>query len=142
MRWSTSRRTIAALFAAWSFVVEEEPAALHTCAMHDGAAHVSSTTAAKSSHVGGLGERLHHSDAVANAERSHDGDSSDHSRCCTCLGPCCDASPVVSVDSPQLLVAPTITAAALPAVRRTTHIPSAPEHSRPPSIGPPAPSIG
>jgi len=40
MLWAPCRRTIAAVFAAWSFVVQEEPAALHACAMHDGVAHV------------------------------------------------------------------------------------------------------
>ena len=141
MPWNTCRRTIAALLAAWSFVVEEEPVALHTCAMHDGVAHVRDTTASVP-HATALDEAPHHGEAVANTEPQHHGDSSRHSQCCTCLGPCCDASPVAPVGATELLVATLTATAARPAVRRTAHIPSAPEHSRPPSIGPPAPHIG
>jgi hypothetical protein len=51
MLWAPCRRTIAAVFAAWSFVVQEEPAALHACAMHDGVAHVAGPAAAGVSHA-------------------------------------------------------------------------------------------
>ena len=130
MRWSTCCRTVAALLAAWSFVVEDGPAALHTCAVHDGAVHVTEAT--------------HHSPNVVaddpQTQQHHDG--SRHSRCCTCLGPCCDASPVALLRTAELLVATTIDAAAPLSARPTTYIPSAPEHSRPPSVGPPHLHIG
>lgn len=137
MLWAPCRRTLAAVFAAWSFVVQEEPAALHACAMHDGVAHVAGPASATVSHAPGSNDAAHHA-----TRATRHGNDGHHSHCCTCPGPCCDSAPVAIVDTSALLPAPAVRPATRFAVRHTAHVPSEPEHSRPPSVGPPAPYIG
>ncbi|HEX5077000.1 MAG TPA: hypothetical protein VFW03_27570 [Gemmatimonadaceae bacterium] len=141
MVWAPVRRTIAAVFAAWSFVVQEEPAALHTCALHDGVAHEAGSAALGVSHAASSDTGTHHAAGTAPAATRH-GNDRHHSGCCTCPGPCCDASPVALAETGAALAPPAIRPATRFAVRHTTYIPSDPEHSRPPSVGPPAPHIG
>ena len=88
-----------------------------------------------------LGVDAHHATSTPDAATRHS-DAGHHSRCCTCPGPCCDASPVAIIGTGVPLVPSAIRPAARVAVRRTTYVPSEPEHSRPPSVGPPAPHIG
>jgi len=141
MVWAPCRRAIAAVFAAWSFVVQEAPAALHACAMHDGVAHTVGPASVGVPHAASSDAAAHHATSTPDAATRHS-DAGHHSRCCTCPGPCCDASPVAIIGTGVPLVPSAIRPAARVAVRRTTYVPSEPEHSRPPSVGPPAPHIG
>jgi len=130
---------IAAALAAWSFVVQGEPAALHECAMHDGVGHGPALVGV--AHTASADATEHHAAGTAQ-ESTGDGDRGPHSRGCTCPGPCCDESPIALIAASVPLVAPATRPATQTAVRHTTHVPSEAEHSRPPSIGPPAPHIG
>jgi len=141
MLWAPCRRAIAAVFAAWSFVVQEEPAALHACAMHDGVAHAVGPASAAASHAASSDAPAHHVASTPDAAARHNSDGH-HSRGCTCPGPCCDASPVATIATGISLAVPAARPTARFAVRHTTYVPSDPEHSRPPSVGPPAPHIG
>ncbi|GJG89025.1 hypothetical protein tb265_42060 [Gemmatimonadetes bacterium T265] len=68
----------------------------------------------------------------------HGSRSGDH-QCCVCFGSCCHAAAALVADPPRALVA-AVAALALrptpPAIPPVYH-PSAPEHARPPSVGPP-----
>src|SRR4030095_1872241 len=142
MRWRTGRRALAAFFAAWFLVVEEEPAALHACAMHDGPAHAASSRSDRAPHAPAVDVApTHHAGAVPGGPTRHD-DSGRHSRCCTCLGPCCDASPVALIGTGVALAPVQGPRETAQIVRRNSYRPSEPEHARPPSLGPPAPHIG
>src|SRR4051812_8179928 len=94
MLWAPCRRTIAAFFAAWSFVVQEEPAALHACAMHDGVAHTLGPASVGVSHPASSDDTAHHATSTP-ATATHHGTDGHHSGRCTCPAPCCDASPIV-----------------------------------------------
>ena len=130
MRWSSCRRSIAALLAVLSLVVEGGTAGLHVCPMHDGATHAAGSTAGASHTATPTG--AHH--AAGNTQR--------HSQCCTCVGPCCGAPPATYVAAGELsVVVDTPPAESRPAWR-VGYIPSSPEHARPPSLGPPVTHIG
>jgi hypothetical protein len=130
MRRSHLNRLVATLVAAWTLIIQVGPAALHACPTHDGAA-----TAAPTAH-----HAAHHATAAAiNGEQTHPDSAPSHSHRCTCLGPCCNAAPVAIITSDALLAFATV----LPSVPREPgapllYVPSAPEHARPPSLGPPA----
>src|SRR6476620_3848277 len=141
MQWASCRRAIAAVFAAWSFVVQAEPAALHACAMHDGVGHAVGPAAVGLAHAGSPDGPAHHANGTPGEATRHS-DDGHHSRCCTCPGPCCDASPIAMTAASASLAVSEMQPVTRPAVRRTTYVPSDPEHSRPPSVGPPAPHIG
>lgn len=78
----------------------------------------------------------HHSGADGLAQ--HGSPSNDH-RCCTCFGPCCHAAPAVVASPPVAIVASVAVLAPcrVPPVVPHPYRPTAPEHARPPSIGPP-----
>jgi hypothetical protein len=137
MRWNWGCRVITALLAAWSFVVQEEPAALHTCAMHDTVHALVLSTAVPDA---GGDHAEHH--AAGTADDSHHDGGRHQRQCCTCLGPSCNAQPVALIASTVFLAAARRVRSSQPVVRRVTFTPSEPEHARPPSVGPPAVRIG
>ena len=141
MRWRTGRRALAAFFAAWFLVVEEEPAALHACAMHDGPAHAASSRSDRAPRAALDDATAHHAGARPAEPARHD-NTGRHSRCCTCLAPCCAASPVALIGATGALVPVESPRKTEHLVRRNSYRPSEPEHARPPSLGPPAPQIG
>lgn len=70
----------------------------------------------------------------------HGGSRGNDHRCCTCFGPCCHAAPAVFARAPH---APNVLVTIVPLrptapTLRVRYYPTAPEHARPPSIGPPA----
>lgn len=129
MRRSTTTRILSMLLALWLAVALTEPAALHACAMH-GAGHASANAAGPAPT-----RPTHHHAAGADApERQPAGTHV----VCTCLGSCSVAGAAALPAYAGIGTAP----APAPPVRVSlaagpTHEPSAPEHARPPSQGPP-----
>ncbi|MEO8333727.1 MAG: hypothetical protein ABI664_02060 [bacterium] len=124
MRRSLWGRVIAVAYALWFVVVLSEPAALHECAMHDGA-------------IGG-----EHSHEAPRADHHHGGtpSSGDHDKTppCSCVAACCSAPLAVA----PLCVADfsfvAVTAFGhVPIAARTDHRPVTVAYARPPAIGPP-----
>jgi len=127
-------RSVAAVLAIWLVGVVAEPAALHRCPLHDGAASGDTAPASATQHDG-------HGAASGHQHGTGGGHHAGHG--CTCLGDCC---------APTLLSAPAATVAITdaPVVRRppsqpelaSAYRPAAPDHARPPSIGPPLLHVG
>ena len=140
MKWRDFRRVPAALLAAWSLVVEVGPLGVHACPMHDQAAHA--VASAPEHHARPAEHGGHVVSLAANpSSQDHDG-GRQHSRCCTCVGPCCTASPAALVLAEALLpVSVVAVEAQLPTVG-DVHIPVATDHLRPPALGPPLSYIG
>jgi hypothetical protein len=128
-------RVLAALLAAWFVVFTTEPRALHACPMHDGLPlqAVSNSASAHAAHNG-------------DAHASHSGgDSTPHAgnHRCSCLGACCGPAAIGlphATDALVVTIGP-VAALALPAGPLRLR-PSAPEHARPPTRGPPVLHIG
>lgn len=126
MRHARWARAFAVVLGVWFAVVLTEPAALHACPEHGTA---------------------HHRDAQPHKGAAHhhgaDGTSSSsaptsHHQGCTCIGSCCAAP--VTVIPPAMAVVIVETTTPRPGAVCTTLVayhPSAPEHARPPSLGPP-----
>lgn len=108
MRSRSIHRVLSALLLGWFTVVIGEPAALHSCPMHDAAAPA----------------------GMADAHQSHDAHApsapADHHGSCTCLGDCSAGSAVSGVPAPPVALAnapwyqhqallPPVTPATLPA---------------------------
>jgi hypothetical protein len=115
-RW---HRAFAAVLALWLVGLIAEPVSLHLCPMHGG-------LAAMPGHVGHTGAGHHRAPAT-------------HGHGCTCLGDCAGAwTPVVPsaavVSVARVVAVPHVAVRAANAAFR----PSAPEHARPPSVGPPS----
>ena len=101
------RRAFALLTAAWLAIAIAEPAALHACAMHGGAAPAASHHAHDVDHGAGHG-----------AATEQPATPADTSHACTCLGDCC-AVAVTPVPTAELATfAPTT-------VRREVAFPAA-----------------
>ncbi len=117
-------RYLAVVYALWLAVVLAEPAAVHACAMHDGA-----HGAAHSHGAATMGR----SAAVA-----HSSPDREKTPQCSCVGTCCATVAVVapSVSDVLTLFGPLrfervfVSAA-------SDHRPAANEYARPPTIGPP-----
>jgi hypothetical protein len=125
MRRSRWRRALSAACGVWLAIALAEPAALHTCAMHD--AHGHSATPAPSSPV-----------AHEHAGASHESHRHDGAPLCTCVGACCAAVAVAPPEAEPLLAFPAPVRHAVPRVPvERTRRPAAFEHARPPTIGPP-----
>ncbi|HEY2065632.1 MAG TPA: hypothetical protein VGG84_06705 [Gemmatimonadaceae bacterium] len=124
MRHSALARVLSAIWGAWLLVALMEPAALHTCPMHD---------------------MVHGGMSHAAATHAHDADdgpahssSRSHHSVCTCIGSCCAAVVNALGAPPVLTVAETVRQPIVAIYSRlTAYRPSPPEHARPPSQGPP-----
>ena len=119
-------RALAAVMAAWMLVVMT--GRLHACPTHDGAA-LASTSGAHAAHA---------------AHAAHGGaPTHGATHACTCLGDCCVAAVAAPPVAGEALVAVVATVAApAPRAALLRYRPSAPEHARPPSLGPPALHVG
>jgi hypothetical protein len=123
-------RTLAVVYALWFAVVLVEPAAIHTCPMH-GALHAAMhDTMPAAEHVHG----------------GHDGAGSSQPRGrakpCTCIGACCAAVAAVIPSRTDVLIASTHLVPARAVLSSTSsYRPLAVEYARPPTIGPPAPTV-
>ena len=124
MRRSAIGRYLAVVYALWLAVVLAEPAALHACAMHDGAhgaAHVHGATT-----MGRVPTVAHSSPERTKTPQ------------CSCVGTCCatvavaapHASDVLSLFGPIRFERVLVSAA-------SDYRPAANEYARPPTIGPP-----
>jgi hypothetical protein len=120
MRHSFLARVFAALLAAWFTINVVDPARLHACPVHDGAA--------AQAHDTGHGAHAHHgSQEHSRAPESHQ---------CHCFGSCCAATPVAASRAPELATAEvTVVAPGLPDY---AYVVVARSHLLPFANGPPA----
>ena len=122
-------RGVAVVYALWLALVLAEPAAIHACPMHDtvhGAAH---------SHA-------RHNAGVVRENGAHSSHRDAEPKPCTCVGACC-ATVAVVVPTCSALVAARTRLLPVHALQfhASEHRPLAVEYARPPTIGPPAPTV-
>src|SRR5262245_57841812 len=120
MRRSSLVRSIAALLAAWSLVVEVGPASLHTCPMHDQGLRIHAPGSASVHTRATAGHAAHGAKATVLPGSTRDGNGGSHSRCCTCVGPCCGVAPVALAARGELLAGATIVAIATAVIQSAT----------------------
>ncbi len=121
-------RSLAVVLAAWFTVVMAEPAALHNCPVHGGAAAGHAAPAA-------------HEHAQSHAASMPDGGGQQQHAVCTCVGTCCAARIAgAAVPGETVVVALVVTSQARRAVLPSTTAPSIdePEFLLPYPNGPPA----
>jgi hypothetical protein len=124
MQRSVWHRLIAAALGLWLLLVSSEPAALHTCVQHDGmhGVHGGDSTLRSPPHHG---------------SRSHQAPAK-HQHGCTCIGACCVSLAAVLTPHADVVVATrTSSPARLIVSSASSYRPSAVEHARPPTVGPP-----
>ena len=82
---SLPTRLLAALLALWLAVYTAEPAALHACPVHSGAAH------GATAHAGAMHGAIDHGGTGAHDRAPASGDRHAPARHCTCPDHCCAA---------------------------------------------------
>jgi hypothetical protein len=130
-------RTVAAVYALWFAVVLVEPAALHTCAMHGSLHAAMHGTMPVSGHTHGP-----HDMSSAHQHAADSSQQNERKTPCTCIGACCAAVAAVIPPLTGVVIASTrlMPAHSLPS-STSDYRPLAVEYARPPTIGPPAPTV-
>ena len=126
------------LIAAWSVVALVTPIALPTMVARAAPAVAMPCDVAMHDPVHDPVHGSVHGTPQAHGHQRARDHGNDHA-CCTCFGPCCHAAPAVfarAPEAPQVAVALVLPYAPTPAFSVRYH-PTAPEHARPPSVGPP-----
>ena len=132
MRRTSWARVLAASLAVWFGFTAADPRALHACPLHDDPQDGAPRSGAEAHAIHRHGDGVSHSPAAA----GHGPHSGTHR--CTCPGACCAAASVAApVIHESLVVVSSIATEAPTFGTSPAHRPSAPEHARPPSVGPP-----
>ena len=126
-------RPLAAVLAVWVVVFVADPTALHACPLHDRTPHDGMAL------DGMPHDGMSHGGSTVHGGPGRDADHHAARHVCTCPGNCCAATPLTAPATDTVPTAAQVVACArrrpLPA---PSHRRTAPEHARPPSVGPPA----